>query len=109
MRLRARPVDASRVIPAQEFLYAGQPYLGIEEHLAATCPACSAADAKTRHARLCHRAGAQVNKRQPLVHATLRFLKRMSVRYQVESGAPFNAYERRTLLDRNNSFFYESN
>ncbi|CAN0590218.1 unnamed protein product, partial [Laminaria digitata] len=59
--LRARPVDASRVIPAQEFLYAGRRHLGIEEHLAATCSACGAAGANTRHARLCHRAGSQVN------------------------------------------------
>ena len=91
MWLRTRPVDAQRVIPAQEFLYAGRQHLGIEEHLAATCPACGAADANTRHARLCHRAGAQVNQHQPLVHATSRFLKRTSVRHQVESGAPFNA------------------
>ena len=91
MWLRARPVDAQRVIPAQEFLYAGRRHLGIEEHLAATCPACGAADANTRHARLCHRAGAQVNQHQPLVNATFRFSKRMSVRHQVGSGAPFNA------------------
>lgn len=89
--LRARPVDASRVVPAQEFLYAGRRYLGIEEHLATTCPCCGAAEANTRHARLCHRAGAQVNQHQPLVHAASRFLKRVSVRHQVESGAPFNA------------------
>ena len=88
--LRARPVGAQRVIPAQAFLYAWRRHLEIEEHLAATCPACDAADANTRHARLCHRAGAQVNQHQPLVHVTSRFLKRMSVRHQVESGAPFN-------------------
>ena len=84
-------MDAQRVIPAQEFLYAGRRHLGIEEHLAATCPACGATDANTRHARLCHRAGAQVNQHQALVHATSRFLNRMSVRHQVETGAPFNA------------------
>ena len=70
---------------------AGRRHLGIEEHLTATCPTCGAADANTRHARLCHRAGAQVNEHQPLVHATSLFLKRMSVRHQVASGAPFNA------------------
>ena len=59
-------MDAQRVIPAHEFLYAGRRRLGIEEHLAATCPACGAADANTRHARLCYRAGAQV-KPQPAV------------------------------------------
>ena len=63
--------------------------LGIEEFSAATCPACGAADDITRNARLCHRAGAQLNQYQPSVHAASRFLKRMSVRHQVESGAPF--------------------
>ena len=87
--LRARPVDASRVIPAQEFRYAGRRHLGIEEHLVAMCPACGAADANTRHAQLCHGAGAQVNQYQRLVNATSRFLKRMFVRHQVESGASF--------------------
>ena len=85
-------MDASRIIPPQEFLYAARRHLGIEECLTPTCPVCSAADANTRHARLCHRAGAQVNQHhQPLVHVTSRFLKRMSVLHQVESGAPFNA------------------
>ena len=83
-------MDAQRVILAQEFWHEGWRHLGIEEHLAETRPVCGAAVANTRHARLCHRAGAQVNQHQPLVHATSRFLKRMSVRYQVESGAPFN-------------------
>ena len=55
------------------------------------CPACGAADVNTRHARLCHRSGAEVNQHQPLVHATSRFLKRIPVRHQVESGAPFNS------------------
>ena len=58
-----------------------------EEHLAATCPACDAADANTRHARLCHRAGTQVNQHQPLVHATSRFL----------SGCPPVSYTHLTL------------
>ena len=89
--LRARPVDASSVIPAQEFLYAGRRHLRIEENSAATCPACGAVDANTRNARLCHRAGAQVNQHRPLDHATSRILKRMSVRHQMESGTPFNA------------------
>ena len=89
--LRARPVDAHRVIPAQKFLYARRRHLGMEEHLAATCPAYGAADTNTRHARLCHCAGELVNQHQPLVHATSRFLKQMSVRHQVEGGASFNA------------------
>ena len=97
---------------------AGRRHLGIEEHLTATCPTCGAADANTRHARLCHRAGAQVNEHQPLVHATSLFLKRMSVRHQVASGAPFNAdrdlrmdviIERRGLRDASASKFRHEN
>lgn len=56
--------------------------------MAVTCPACDAADANVRHARLGHHAGAQVNQHQPLVHATSRFLKWMFVSHQVECGAP---------------------
>ena len=59
--LRAMPVDSQCVISTQKFLYAGRQHRGVEEHLAATCPACGAADANTRHVRLCHHAGAQVN------------------------------------------------
>lgn len=36
------------------------------------------------------RTGARANQHQPLVHAISRLLKRMSVRHQVEGGAPFN-------------------
>ena len=68
----------------------GGDILGIEEQLAATRPICGAADVNTRHALLCHRAGARVNQRQPLIYATSRFLKRMSVRQQVESSALFH-------------------
>eukprot|EP00904_Undaria_pinnatifida_P007452 jgi/Undpi1/3837/HiC_scaffold_16.g07206.m1 len=89
--LRARPVDSARTIPASEFVTAGKRFLGIEEFLAARCPRCSEAEVNARHARLCHRAGAQVNQHQPLVHALSRTLKSMSVRHQVESGAPFHA------------------
>ena len=59
---RARPVDAQRAIPTQEFLYAaGRRHFGGEEYLATTCPACGAADANTQHAHLCHSAGVEVN------------------------------------------------
>lgn len=33
----------------------------------------------------------QINQHQPLVHATSRFLKRVSVRHPVKNGAPFGA------------------
>ena len=89
-------MDAERVRPAQEFLYVGRRHLWTEE--AATCPACDAADANTRHARLCHSASAQVNQHQPVVHGTSCFLTQMSVRHQVESGAPFNADRRMNIV-----------
>ena len=85
-------MDASRVIPALEFLHAGLRYLGIEEHLAAARPACGVAGDNTRHACLCHRAGAQINQHQLLAHATSHFLKGVSAHHQVESGAPFDAH-----------------
>ena len=116
--LRARSMDAQRVIPAQEFLYAGRRHLGIEEHLAATCPACGAADTNTRHARLFHCAGPQANQHQPLVHATSPFLKRVSDRHRVEIGASFYAdrdlrmdivIERRGLRDVSASDFRHKN
>ena len=58
--LRARPVDPARIIPASEFVSIGRRSLGMEEPLAARCPRCEATDVNTRHARTCHRAGAQV-------------------------------------------------
>ena len=89
--LRARPVDSSRVFPPSEFVSAVGRFLGREEFLVTTCPCCGATDANTRHARLCHRSGVQVNQHQPLVHALSRTHKRMSIRHQIASGAPFNA------------------
>ena len=78
-------------MPASEFVTAGKRFLEVEESLAARCPCCGEAEAITRHARLCHRSGAQVNQHQPLVHAHSRTLKSMSIRHQVESGSPFHA------------------
>ena len=89
--LRARPVHSARVIPPSEFVAAGRWFPGIEEVLAARCPCCGAAEAITRRARLCHRPGAQVNQHQPPVHALSRTFKRMPIRHQMESGAPFHA------------------
>ena len=90
--LRARPVDSARTIPASEFVTAGKRFLGVEEFLAARCPCCGEAEVNTRHARLCHRSGAQVNLHQPLSARGLsRTLESMSIRHQVESGAPLHA------------------
>ena len=89
--MRARPVDSSRIIPPSELVSAERRFLEIEEFLATKCPCYGASDANTRHVRLYHRSGAQVNQYQPLVHAVFFTLKWMSTRHQVESGAPFNA------------------
>ena len=89
--LRARPVDPARIIPASEFVSIGWRFLGMEEPLAARCPCCEATDVNTRHTRTCHRAGAQVTQHQPLAHSLFRTFKRLFIRHQVESGAPFNA------------------
>ncbi|CAN0496495.1 unnamed protein product, partial [Laminaria digitata] len=69
----------------------GRRFMGIEEHVAVRCPCCDAVDVDTRHARICPRAGAQVNQHQPLVHAISRTLKRLGIRHQVESGEAFTA------------------
>ena len=69
----------------------GKAFHWIEEHVAVRCPCCDAVDVDTRHARICPRAGAQVNQHQPLVHAISRTLKRLGIRHQVESGEPFTA------------------
>ena len=55
------------------------------------CPCCDAVDVDTRHARICPRAGAQVNQHQPLLHAISYTLKRLGIPHQVESGEPFIA------------------
>ena len=64
---------------------------GIEEHVAVRCPCLDASDVDTRHARICPRAGAQVNQHQPLLHAISRTPKRLGVPHQVEGGEPFTA------------------
>ena len=89
---RARPVDSAGNIPTPGFVTAERRFLGMEEFLVVRCPCCGAAEVNTRHARLCHRSGAQVDRHQPLVHALSRTLKSMPIRHQVESGAPCHAY-----------------
>lgn len=55
------------------------------------CPCCDAVDVDARHARICPRAWAQMNQRQPLLHAISRILKRLGIPHQVESEEPFTA------------------
>ena len=81
----------SRGIPAEKFVGMGRRFMGIEEHVVVKCPCCDAVDVDTRHAHICHRAGAQVHQHQPLVHAMSRTLERLGIRHQVESGEPFTA------------------
>ena len=59
--------------------------MGIE-HVAVRYPCCDAVSVDTRHARICPRAGEQVNQHQPLLHVTSRTLKRLGIPHQVESG-----------------------
>ena len=68
---RARPTDSLRVIPATDFVSIGRGFMGIEEHAAVRCPCCDATGVDTRHARICPRAGAQVNQPQPLLPCDL--------------------------------------
>ena len=75
--LRAWPTDSLRIIPATEFVGIGRRFMGIEEHVAVRCLGCDATDVDTRHARICPRAGAQVNQHQPLLHAIFRTFKRL--------------------------------
>ena len=58
--LWARPTDSLRAIPAAELAGMGRRFMGIEEHVVRR-PCCDAVDVDTRHARICPRAGAQVN------------------------------------------------
>ena len=68
----------------------GRSFIGIEEHVVVTCPCCDAVDVDTRHARICPRAGAQLNQHhQPLLHAIYRTLKRLGTLHQVKSGQSF--------------------
>ena len=89
--LRAWPTDSLRVVPAAAFMDTVRRFIGIEEHVAMRCPCCDTVDVDARHARICPRAGAQVNQHQPLLHAISRTLKRLGIPHQVESGEPFTA------------------
>ena len=64
--LRAKPVGrfTRHASPGGSSTQGGDK-LGMEEHPPATCPACGAAGTSAWHARLCHRAGAQVRQHQP--------------------------------------------
>ena len=69
----------------------GRRFIGIEEHVAMRCPCCDAVDVNTRHARICPRAGVQMNQHQPILHAISRTLKRLGIPHQVESGELFTS------------------
>ena len=69
-----------------------------DRNVAVRCPRCNEINVDTRHARICPRAGAQVNQHQPLLHAISRTLKRLGILHQVESGEPFTA-ERNLRMD----------
>ena len=74
--------------PQQKFVGMGRRFTGIEVHVTVRCPCCDAADVDTRHARICPRAGAQVDKHQPPLHAISHTLECLGIPHQVESGKP---------------------
>ena len=89
--LRARPEDTARILPASAIVSMGRRFLGMEEPIAAEslcCESTDVTDATTRHARTCHRAGAQVNQHQLLVHALSRTFKRLFIRHRMEAERP---------------------
>ena len=96
--LRERPVDPAQMIPASELVPMGRRFQGVEESLPARYLCCKATDVITHHGCTCHRAGAQINQHQPLVHALSHAFRWLSIRHQVESGAPFNA-DRNVRMD----------
>lgn len=61
-------------------------------------PFCGAVDLDTRQARICSRAGRQVNEHQPLLHAFSRTLKRLGIPHQAESGEPITV-DRKLRVD----------
>ena len=75
--LRVRPIDSLRVIPAAELVGFGRRFMGIEEDVAVRCPCCDVVDVDTRHARICPRAGTQVNQHRSLLHEISPTLKRL--------------------------------
>ena len=83
--------DSIHVIPAAEFVGMGRRFIGIEDNLAVRCPCYNAVDLDTRHARICPRAGAEVNQHRPLLHTISPTFKRLGIRHQVECAAPFTA------------------
>ena len=78
--LRARPTNSFRVMPKPGFAGIGRRFMG-NEHVLVGYPCCDAVDVDTLHARICPRAGVQVdqyvqlNQHQPLLHAISRTLK----------------------------------
>ena len=73
--------------------------MGIEEHVAVRCPCWGAVDVDARPTRICSRAGAQMNQRQPLLHAISRISKRLGIPHQVEGGEPFTAEQENLRMD----------
>ena len=83
--------EANRLTPCHTrgIVGMGRWFMGIEDYGAMRCRCCDAVDENTSHARMCPRAGAQVNQHRPLVHAMSCTLKRLGIRRQMESGEPF--------------------
>jgi len=99
--VRAMPTDQSRVIPSPEHILACRRAIGIEEYLANGCPRCHPrghSPINTQHARTCPRDGQQVNQHEPLKRALSSVLNSLSIKHDLESGAPFTT-ERNLSMD----------
>ena len=91
--LRARHVDPTRIIPASEFVSIGRRFLGIEEPIdeVPLLRSDGCQHASRAHMPPSRRAGKPASSATTVVHALSRTFKRLSIRHQVESRAPFNA------------------
>ena len=100
--VRTMPTDRSRAIPPTEHVLASRRAVGIEEHVADWCPRCHPngnSPINTQHARTCPRDGQQVNQHEPLKHAMSSVLNSLSIKHDVESGAPFTTDRRELSMD----------
>ena len=86
-------MDPTRIIPASEFVSIGRRFLGIEEPIdeVPLLRSDGCQHASRAHMPPSRRAGKPASSATTVVHALSRTFKRLSIRHQVESGAPFNA------------------
>ena len=79
-------------IPPATFVGFRRCSIGTEEHVAVRCPCCYAVVVDSQHARICPRAGAQVNQHLPLLRAITRPLKRLGIIHYVNHSRQKGTY-----------------